>query len=80
MTEGLYIRNLNGKEAQIFIELTDGMSGNTSLECSVACIGVPTCQAGVLETQSTLRGILSYFKENNLTEEYTSTSSYIRMS
>jgi len=69
MTEGLYIRNLNGKEAEIFIELTDGMGGNTALECSVACIGVPTCQAGVLETQRTLREILSYFKKNNLTED-----------
>ena len=69
MSEGMYIRNLNGKEAEVILELTDGMGGNTSLECSVACIGVPTCQAGVLETQSTLRGILSYFKENNLTED-----------
>jgi len=44
---------LNGKEAELFIELTDGTGGNT-LECSVACIAVPTCQAGVLETQRTL--------------------------
>ena len=69
MSEGLYIRNLNGKEAQIILELTDGMGGNTSLECSVACIGVPTCQMGILESQRTLREILSYFKENNLTKD-----------
>ncbi len=69
MTEGLYIRNLNGKEAEIFLELTEGMGGNTALECSIACIGVPTCQMGILESQRTLRNILSYFKANNFTED-----------
>lgn len=69
MTEGLYIRNLNGKEAETILELTSTMGGNTSLEFSVACIGVPTCQMGVLESQRTLREILSYFKENNLTKD-----------
>jgi len=69
MTEGLYIRNLNGKEAEIFLELTDGMGGNTALECSVACIGVPICQSGLLDSQRTLTEIISYFKENNLSED-----------
>jgi len=69
MTEGLYIRNLNGKEAEIILALTRGMGGNTSLDFSVACIGVPTCQMGILESQRTLRDILSYFKENNLTQD-----------
>jgi len=69
MTEGLYIRNLNGKEAETILELTSIMGGNTSLEFSVACIGVPTCQMGILESQKTLRAILSYFKENNLTKD-----------
>ncbi|MCB2293293.1 nitrite/sulfite reductase [Clostridium algoriphilum] len=69
MTEGLYIRNLNGKEAEILLRLTEGMGGNTALECSVACIGVPTCQMGILESQRTLKEILSYFKENNLTKD-----------
>ena len=69
MSEGLYIRNLNGKEAEILLELTDEMGGNTSLEFSVACIGVPTCQMGILESQRTLSEILSYFKENNLTKD-----------
>ena len=69
MTEGLYIRNLNGKEAEIFLDLTDGMGGNNALECSIACIGVPICQIGILESQRTLREIISYFKENNLTKD-----------
>ena len=69
LTEGLYIRNLNGKEAEILLELTDEMGGNTALECSVACIGVPICQSGILESQRILKEIVSYFKENNLTKD-----------
>jgi len=69
MSEGLYVRNLNGKEAQLLLDLTEGMGGNTSLEYSTCCIGVPTCQMGILESQSTLKEILSYFKENNFTKD-----------
>jgi len=69
MTEGLYIRNLNGNEAEILLDMTSKMGGNTSLEYSIACIGVPTCQMGILESQRTLSEILSYFKERNLTED-----------
>ena len=69
MSEGLYIRNLNGEEAQILLDLTDKMGGNTSLEYSTCCIGVPTCQMGILESQNTLKAILSYFKEKNFTKD-----------
>lgn len=69
MTEGFYIRNLNGNEAEMILKITESMGGNTALECSICCIGVPTCQMGILESQSTLRNILSYFKDNNLTED-----------
>jgi len=69
MSEGLYIRNLNGKEAEILLGLTNGMGGNTKLQYSVACIGVPTCQMGILESQRTLNEILNYFKENNFKKD-----------
>lgn len=69
MTEGLYIRNLNGKEAEKLLELTKEIGGTTRLEHSVACIGVPTCQMGVLNTQSTLREIVDYFKKNNFVKD-----------
>ncbi|MBW9173519.1 nitrite/sulfite reductase [Clostridium estertheticum] len=69
MSEGLYIRNLNGKEAQILLDLTEEMGGNTSLQYSTCCIGVPTCQMGILESQSTLKDILRYFKEKNFSKD-----------
>ena len=31
----------------------------------MACIGVPTCQIGIGNSQNLLRGIVKYFRENN---------------
>lgn len=69
MSEGLYILNLNGAEAKKIIELTSSYSAETKLEQSVACIGVPICQMGILRSQHVLEEILKYFKENNFTKD-----------
>ena len=65
MTEGLYIRNLNGNEAKDVLEITKGMGGESAFEQSVACIGVPTCQMGVCGSQEALKEMISYVKDNN---------------
>ena len=63
MTEGLYFRNLNGEEAKKVLDMTQNIGGETAIEQSVSCIGVPTCQVGILESQKTLNNIINYFKE-----------------
>lgn len=63
MTEGIYFRNLNGEEAKKVLDMTQNIGGETSIEQSVSCIGVPTCQVGILESQKTLNNIINYFKE-----------------
>lgn len=63
MTEGLYFRNLNGDEAKKVLDMTQELGGETALEQSVSCIGVPICQVGILESQKTLNNIIDYFKE-----------------
>ncbi len=65
MTEGMYIRNLDGEEARRLLEATKDLGGETTLEQSISCIGVPTCQMGILNSQGTLDNILKYFKEKN---------------
>ena len=55
MTEGVYFRNLNGEEAKELLEKTKCIGGNTSFEYSVSCIGIPTCQMGIAESQKRLR-------------------------
>ena len=65
MCEGLYIRNLNGKEAEEILEFTKDIGGDTLLEQSISCIGVPTCQMGICASQELLKDILNYYKEQN---------------
>ncbi|MEG1312396.1 MAG: nitrite/sulfite reductase [Romboutsia sp.] len=65
MTEGLFILNLNGKEARRILEISKSISATSSLESSIACIGVPICQMGIQDTQKMLNDIINYFKENN---------------
>lgn len=69
MTEGLYIRNLNGMEVKNLLELTKHIGGTTRLENSVACIGAKICQMGFLDSQDVLRSIIDYFKEKNFSED-----------
>lgn len=69
MTEGMYIRNLNGKEAEKIIKETENLGGETHLEQSVSCIGVPICQIGLLESQKTLNNIIDYFRQKHYTKD-----------
>ncbi len=63
MTKGLYFRNLNGEEAKMVLDITQDIGGETTIEQSVCCTGVPICQVGILESQKTLHEIIDYFKE-----------------
>ena len=65
MAEGVYFRNLNGEEAKELLDLTENMSAETKFEQSVSCIGVPTCQIGLCNSQGTLNAVMDYFKANN---------------
>lgn len=69
MTEGIYFRNLNGDEAKMLLHITQNLGGETALEQSVSCIGVPICQVGILESQKTLNEIINYFKEKGYTND-----------
>ncbi len=69
MTEGMYIRNLNGKEAERALNLVKTFNGNTRIQQSVACIGVPTCQMGILNSQNTLGNIINKFKEEGVEKD-----------
>lgn len=64
MTEGMYILNLNGKEAEKILEVSKKISGDSSLEESICCIGVPICQMGIQNSQKMLNTIIDYFREN----------------
>ena len=69
MTEGMYIRNLNGEEAEKVLKETESLGGETHLEQSISCIGVPICQVGLLESQKMLNEIIDYFRKKNYTKD-----------
>ena len=69
-TEGIYFRNLNGVEAKDFLEITKDMGGESDFEQSISCIGVPTCQIGICDSQDTLREMITYVKENKGDTKY----------
>lgn len=65
MSEGIFIINLNGEEAERILEISKPFSACTSIEESVSCIGVPICQMGIQNSQKMLHEIIDYFKENS---------------
>ncbi|WP_455539304.1 nitrite/sulfite reductase [Terrisporobacter sp.] len=65
ITEGIFIINLNGKQAEKILEISEPFSACTNIEKSVSCIGVPTCQVGIQTSQKMLFDIIDYFKENS---------------
>ncbi|MGL5616225.1 MAG: nitrite/sulfite reductase [Sarcina sp.] len=68
MDEGMYIRNLNGEEAEKILDLTMNKGGETSAQQSVSCIGATICQIGVLDSHGLLNKIVDALKENNVPE------------
>ena len=65
MTEGLYIRNLDGDEAEKVLKVTEAMGNDTLVKQSVACIGAPICQIGMGNSQKLLRDIIEYLEDRN---------------
>lgn len=68
-TEGFYIINLNGEEAEKMLQLTKNISGTTRLEQSISCVGMPVCQIGILNSQSTLRETIELFREKGMNKD-----------
>lgn len=65
MTEGLYILNLDGNEAKRILQVSKSISGNSQIEQSISCIGIPICQMGIQNSQKMLHEIIDYFRSQN---------------
>ncbi|MFR1676855.1 MAG: nitrite/sulfite reductase, partial [Fusobacterium sp.] len=70
MNENIYVRNLTEEQIKELLELTKNVRMSNKVQQSVSCIGVPTCQMGIEQSQKLLSNILSYLKESNIPEEY----------
>ncbi|BCJ95926.1 ferredoxin--nitrite reductase [Anaerocolumna cellulosilytica] len=70
MSESIYIRNLEYAKALELLALTKDACGQSDIEKSISCIGVPTCQIGIEQSQELLKEILNFIKEQKTSGEY----------
>ncbi len=70
MKESLYIRNLTEEQAKELLNITDSIRMKSKVEQSVSCIGIPTCQMGIEQSQKLLADILSYLKKNKTSDTF----------
>lgn len=66
MDESLYVRNLSYDQAEALLDLTKDYNPQIRVHRSSCCIGVPTCQIGIGETQKALRAVLDYLKSKDI--------------
>lgn len=69
MEESMYIRNLTAQQVEDVRDITKEINQMTRLGRSICCIGVPTCQIGIQDSQKLLNHIISYFEEHNMKED-----------
>ena len=69
MTESMYVRNLNEEQAKVLLKITDKFRQKTKIQQSMSCVGIPTCQIGIEQSQTLVKNILEYIQKNNISEE-----------
>lgn len=69
MEESMYIRNLTAGQVEHLLDITKEINQTTRLRQSICCIGVPTCQIGIQNSQKLLDEIISYFEDQNFKED-----------
>ncbi len=70
MTESMYIRNLNPDKARELLAIAKDVIQDSNIRMSVSCVGVPTCQIGVEQSQALCKSILETLKKNRTPDRY----------
>lgn len=68
MDEELYIRNLSKDEAEDLLEEMKGRMMMSPVRMSVSCVGTPTCQAGINQSQKLCQAIVRAVAETDIDE------------
>lgn len=69
MNEELYVRNLNKSHAEAFMQFAESQLMSTKIQMSVSCVGTPTCQIGIMQSQTLCHGILAELKEAGIRQD-----------
>ncbi len=70
MSETMYIRNLKLAKAHELLALTKEVRQVLPVQMSVSCIGVPTCQVGIEQSQALCKAILENLKKKEIPSDY----------
>ncbi|WP_077610182.1 nitrite/sulfite reductase [Clostridium sp. Marseille-P2415] len=70
MEESLFIRNLSREEGEKLLAIMEDTNQVTRIGMSVSCVGVPTCQIGIEESQALLKEINRELEENKIKTDY----------
>lgn len=68
MEEDLYIRNLTLQQMDELWALVGAHMMDTPLKMTLSCVGVPSCQMGILQSQKLCREIISAVEEAQLAD------------
>lgn len=66
MNESMYIRNLTEDQGRQLLKLIEDLKPQTDIQQSFSCIGVPTCQIGIEQSQLLLTNILDYLNREKI--------------
>lgn len=66
MEEDIYVRNLSAQNAQKLLDVVETGIMHTKIQNSVSCIGTPTCQMGILQSQNLYYSIIEAVNKANL--------------
>lgn len=66
MDEALYVRNLTKDQAEMLLESMEGSMMMTPIQMSVSCVGTPTCEVGVNQSQRLCRSVIEAVEEASL--------------
>lgn len=69
MDEELYVRNLSESEAEALLETMKGRMMTSPIQMSVSCVGTPTCQVGINQSQKLCRAVAEAAAAADLDEE-----------
>lgn len=70
MLEDLYVRNLTAEEVRRLLKVSAGWAKRTNVDMSVSCVGTPTCQMGILQSQALCHAILDRLDQSGIERRY----------
>ena len=66
MDEALYVRNLTKDQAEDLFKAMEGRMMTSNISMSVSCVGTPTCEVGVNQSQTLCRNVIAAVEEAKL--------------